>query len=232
MKIHISFAHNRFLKSQKECRDSALSVCGFDNSYSLGIKDIEESFLIKNEKIFSGDRGFGSWLWKSYFIKKYLEQINIGDTLVYTDSGMTFIKPIWDVHAKYIKTEDNGFMSTGECGVNSQFTKRDAFVLMDLDYNEYTNAGHKIASCIIVVKKENTLNFANEWLKYSENPNIITDLTNTQGKDNYADFIDHRHDQSIFSLLCKKYNVSHCEEGLCQFHQPNNYYLYHHRNNN
>ena len=101
-----------------------------------------------------------------------------------------------------------------------------------LDYNEYTNAGHKIASCIIVVKKENTLNFANEWLKYSENPNIITDLTNTQGKDNYADFIDHRHDQSIFSLLCKKYNVSHCEEGLCQFHQPNNYYILHHRNAN
>lgn len=232
MKIHISYAHGRFLESQKECSESALSVGGFDVSYSLGIKDIEDNFLTKNKKIFSCPRGAGYWLWKPYVIKKYLEQINIGDILVYTDSGMTFIKPIWDIHAKYIKTEDNGVMSTGHSGKNSQYTKRDTFILMNLDYEEYVNDRQKTASCNIIIKKENTLNFVNEWLNYSENPNIITDFPNTQGKDNYADFIDHRHDQSIFSLLCKKYNVSHCEEGLCQFHQPNNYYLYHHRNNN
>jgi hypothetical protein len=151
---------------------------------------------------------------------------------VYTDAGMKFVKPIWDVYKKYINLEDNGIISTGECGINSQFTKRDAFVLMDLDNEKYANAGHKTASCIIIEKKNNSLSFLDEWLTYAQNINIISDLPNTQNKENYSNYIDHRHDQSIFSLLCEKYKVSHCTEGLCQFHRPNDYYILHHRNIN
>lgn len=232
MKIHISFAHGRFLQSQQKCKESALTVGGFDVSDSLNINNIDKHFLQKNQNIFSYFRGAGYWLWKPYFIKKYLEKINIDDILVYTDAGMNFVKPIWDIHQKYLKQEDNGFMSTGECGINSQFTKRDAFVLMDLDDEKYTNAAHKTASCIIIKKKNNSLSFVDEWLTYAQNINIITDLPNTQGKENYSNYIDHRHDQSIFSLLCKKYNITHCEEGLCQFHRPNDYYILHHRNAN
>lgn len=232
MKIHISYANKRFLKSQQECKESALSVGGFDVSHDLKIDDIEDDFLIKNKMIFWHSRGAGYWLWKPYFIKKYVEKMNMGDTLVYTDSGIKFIKPIWEVYKKYLKNDDNGIMSTGDCGVNSQFTKRDAFILMNIDNEEYANAKLKTASCIIITKKENTLNFINEWLQYAQNPNIITDLPNSQGKDNYPNYIDHRHDQSIFSLLCKKYNVTHCSEGLCQFHRPNDYYILHHRNPN
>lgn len=232
MKTHISFAHNRFLQSQQQCKESALSVGGFDVSYALGIHDIDQTFLNKNKQILSAPRGAGYWLWKPYFIKKYIEQIDYGDILVYTDAGMTFIKPIWEVYKKYVNIEDNGIMSTGECGINSQFTKRDAFILMNLDTEKYTNAGHKTASCIIIRKKNNSVDFVNEWLDYSQNANIITDLSNTQGKQNYPNYIDHRHDQSIFSLLCEKYKVSHCIEGLCQFHRPNDCYILHHRNKN
>jgi hypothetical protein len=34
----------------------------------------------------------------------------------------------------------------------------------------------------------------------------LTDIENAYGSDNYPNFKDHRHDQSIFSLLSKKYD--------------------------
>ena len=43
---------------------------------------------------------------------------------------------------------------------------------------------------------------------YACDARIITDMPNVCGKQNYRGFIEHRHDQSIFSLLTKKYQVS------------------------
>lgn len=59
-----------------------------------------------------------------------------------------------------------------------RYNKRDAFVLMGCDLPEY-----------------------------AQNPRIITEQENTQGLPNYADFIVHRHDQDIWSLMVKKYHL-------------------------
>ena len=39
------------------------------------------------------------------------------------------------------------------------------------------------------------------------NKNILTDIPNACGLSNLPEFKDHRHDQSILSLLAKKHNV-------------------------
>jgi hypothetical protein len=40
-----------------------------------------------------------------------------------------------------------------------------------------------------------------EWLAYASDPRLITDTDNTLGKQNLPRFREHRHDQSIRSLL-------------------------------
>jgi len=60
---------------------------------------------------------------------------------------------------------------------------------------------------VIIRKTDNSSRFVSEWLRWSEDPRLLTDVPNTQGLPDYADFIDHRHDQSIFSLLTKKHGV-------------------------
>jgi hypothetical protein len=46
-----------------------------------------------------------------------------------------------------------------------------------------------------------------EWLTYCMDPRIITDQDNTCGQPNLPEFRDHRHDQSVISLLVAKYRI-------------------------
>ena len=51
------------------------------------------------------------------------------------------------------------------------------------------------------------MEFAEEYLCYCQDERIITDNPNTMGLPNYPEFIQNRHDQSVSSLLAKKYNI-------------------------
>ena len=48
---------------------------------------------------------------------------------------------------------------------------------------------------------------ASEWLRYAEDERLLTDISNSCGQDNLPEFQKYRHDQSIWSLLCKKHSV-------------------------
>jgi hypothetical protein len=50
--------------------------------------------------------------------------------------------------------------------------------------------------------------FVTEWLTYAQDSRAITDDANVLGLPNYPEFHDHRHDQSILSLLAKKWNLT------------------------
>jgi hypothetical protein len=208
MKTHITYAHGRFLQSKKLCSDTAISKGGADVSFPLGLEHIDPKFIEDNSYIFSHSKGAGYWLWKPYLILKYLKEMKSTDWLMYTDSGLYFQKSPWDYILRYeTDIEEKGIITFGECGTNANFCKRDAFVLMDLDTPHFTNSLQRTASIFVCKKTEFSINFVEEWLKYGCDPRIITDLPNSKGLPNYSDFIDHRWDQSIMSLLCKKYDT-------------------------
>jgi len=204
-KYHINYANGRYLKAQQYCSQSARQV-GFDEVISYSFNDIDSEFLEKNKHILSQSRGAGYWIWKPYFISKTLERMNEGDLLVYSDSGSIYqgsIQPLIDS----IKNDPHGVLSFELKGlIEKDYTKKDSFVLMGLDDPKYTDTSQREATYIWLIKNDFTVKLINEYLEYAENENIITDLPNVTG-DNYSTFKDHRHDQSIWSLLCKKYDV-------------------------
>ena len=57
-------------------------------------------------------------------------------------------------------------------------------------------------------KNTNNINLLNEWLRYCRDPRIITDDPNMCGRPNFIEFKDHRHDQSILTILSIKYNFT------------------------
>lgn len=204
-KYHINFAHNRYLKSQEYCSDSAKKV-GFDEVISYIDKDIDQEFKDKNSYIFSQTRGYSYWIWKPYFIKKTLDKINDGDLLVYSDSGSIYQSSVQPLIDSILK-DKYGVLSFELKGlIEKDYTKRDAFILMGLDEEKYTETSQREATYIWIIKNEFTTKLISEYLEYAQNENIITDLPNTMGE-NYSTFKDHRHDQSIWSLLCKKYSI-------------------------
>ncbi len=57
------------------------------------------------------------------------------------------------------------------------------------------------AGIILLRNTKNSRDFIEEWLKNCEDPELLTDIPSPE---EYPDFRDHRHDQSILSILYNK----------------------------
>ena len=90
--VAISYANEKFLKQLKINKLTAINIGKVDEYYSYNFDDIDLIFKKQNEDILSRKRGNGYWLWKPYFIlKTFKERLNIGDYLIYTDSGIFYL---------------------------------------------------------------------------------------------------------------------------------------------
>jgi len=79
-------------------------------------------------------------------------------------------------------------------------------VLMNCDNDEYINGLHLNGSYLVFKNNDFARNFVSEWLDFCQNEEILTDNPNKFG-DNYPGYYDHRHDQSILSLLAIKHKI-------------------------
>ena len=75
------------------------------------------------------------------------------------------------------------------------------------DSNEFTDTYQRLGGFSLWRKSPTTLNFASEWLRLACDPQLISDAPNRCGLPNYPEFVAHRHDQSIFSLLAKQHGL-------------------------
>jgi hypothetical protein len=206
MKLLVNFATPNFFKAQQFNRQTALQIGGFDQVFCANPHLIDAQFKQKYQSILNETRGAGYWLWKPYFILQKLRQLADGDLLIYTDSASHFIHsaaPLLELPQKF----DQDIIPFELELIESAWTKRDAFVYMDADHKEFENTRQFLASFMVIRKSAFSVQFIEQYLQYCTNPNILTDLENIFDLPNYADFESHRHDQSVFSLLSKKYGL-------------------------
>ena len=201
----ISYA-NELYKTQLEFnKKSALETAKVDEFYAYGPEDIDDEFKKKNEYILSQGRGNGYWLWKPYFLLKTLKtKLNNGDYLIYSDACILYIDKAQKI-VDFINSRNAEMYLHRLPHLEKHYTKRDAFILLGADLPFFSETGQFNAAFQIYKKSKFTEIFLEEYLYYAQDKRIITDDENTLGP-NYEGFIDHRHDQSILSLLTKKYS--------------------------
>lgn len=206
MIVAINYADWKYKKAQKFNSKTAVEKGKVDSVICYSPKDIDVAFRKKNENILSRKRGNGYWLWKPYFIKKTMDTLKENDYLVYLDSGAFYINDVGYLIRQM--ENDRQYMMAFELPFKERyFTKRDIFICLDCDEPKYVETNQRMATMIILKKTEKSVQFVCDWLKYGQLEDIITDAKNHMGKNNYVGFVDNRHDQSIFSLLSKKYRV-------------------------
>src|SRR6266511_770480 len=135
----VSYADDLFLFSQKRLIESALHH-GIDESHSWDRAALEQTTFYKLHKsTLDSPRGGGYWLWKPFIIKEELEDLKIGDILVYSDAGIEIIgalSPLLKLCLqKGILPFAGHYDDFGAPGPNicSKWTKRDCFVFMGSD---------------------------------------------------------------------------------------------------
>lgn len=204
--ILISFAagDQKWYRSQSNLVESSKNK-SIDGYISYNESNLEKSYKEKYKNILNrSHRGYGYWMWKSHILQTTFNNLNDDDIILYVDTGLSFLHKIDYLINECIKNDVVLFINGDH--LNKKWTKRDAYVIMDCDNETYYNAPQVDASIQLYKKSEYSKTFLDEFSLYSENVNVISDLPNIKG-DNLPEFVDHRHDQSILSILAKKYNI-------------------------
>lgn len=192
-KYFINFANNGFYESQNLALDKAKDFGFITTGYNMS--DIDTDFFEKNKKILSLNRGSGYWLWKPYLILKKIREINDGDYLIYMDSGAFLCKDPKDI----LESNYEGVLAFSTIHAQSTWCKKDLFEFIFEEKYDYSDRPQMLASYIFLRKTESSIKFIEDWLNISSNYHLITDEPSIS--ENYNDFREHRHDQSIYSLL-------------------------------
>jgi len=125
------------------------------------------------------------------------------DILVYADAGCSLNKNGNKRLLEYFNIVNNsclGILSFELDTIEKSYTKMDIF--NELNVYELMNTKQLNATAFIIKKCERTVNLVKEWYKLCSNYHLISDELSKIP--NAPEFKDHRHDQSIFSLLRKK----------------------------
>jgi hypothetical protein len=213
-KIHlVTFATESFLAQQIALEKSALGSGAVDSCDKWSMEALRrEPFFEKNRAILTAPRGAGYWLWKPYVIQRAL-LTKSADWILYYDAGRRHghrIRRKLDGLIDWCEQHRTGMLPgvyVPQWGPNSWWTKRDAFVLMNCDHIDYHGTPQVQATFSLWKNDSTSRDFVAEWLRYCEDSRILTDEPNVCGLPNLPGFIEHRHDQSILTLLCKKYSL-------------------------
>jgi hypothetical protein len=207
-KILVSFGDKRYKGSLDLLEKSSLDVGKVDEFrryYKEGLQ--YTNFWRKNSFILNRPRGAGYWIWKPYIILDAMKNAEYGDVIMYSDAAVEVIDnltTLFDLTPKY----NNGkiFFRLAGHHKNKTWTKRDCFVLMNADEKKYWDAYQTQAAFHLWIKTDENINILKEYLRYLKDPRIVTDDPNMLGRANFMEFRDHRHDQSVLSMMSIKYN--------------------------
>lgn len=212
--VAISYGDSKFARQLEFNGKSALEMAKVDEFYGYTPDDIDPEFKKKNEDILNRPRGNGYWLWKPYFLYRTLEEkLDYGDFLIYSDAGILYMDAAQKL-VDFLNKKNTDMYLHRLPHLERQYTKRTAFILLGVDDPFYAETGQFNAAFQIYRKTKFTEYFLKEYLYYAQDKRIITDDPNLPGIDDYPEFRSHRHDQSILSLLVKKY-------GLVNANKPN-----------
>lgn len=223
MKIFCTFADSGLNKTLGRINSQAQKMNCYDKIIINNEFDLNISFRdYFKEKLKPNIKGYGYWAWKPQVILQVLSNINDGDLMQYTDAGC-WLNPkgrerLLD-YFSIVEREVSGILAfeTKPRSNNEfekkfklpeyQWTKGDLLDYFKVRNNELITKRGQIGAGVIFIKKcKFSEDFIKQWLKVYYDDFSLADDSKSKSK-NLDGFIEHRHDQSIFSLLCKINNI-------------------------
>lgn len=213
-RLHLcSFGDSRYQASRERLQEQAEDFDLFDSIHLYNEYDLSESFRQKfQEQLHANVRGFGYWVWKPRIILDTLKKIDNGDVLLYVDMGCHLNsrgKERLLAYWKEVKQNESGFLvsklepARKEC----LWTKGDLLDYFHIRGKEEMYSPQYLAGVLFIRKEPKTISLIQSWLDmYYEDFHLIDDMSSLSS--NEDGFVEHRHDQSVLSLLLKRHGTS------------------------
>ena len=218
----ISFATLDLKRSIKRFSSQAINSEYYDqikiitpNKFSDNIKK-KINFFLNQKKT----RGYCYWYWKPLLVLETLEAANEDEIVHYLDIGFHIKKSSHNRFYEYldlINEPDRFILAFQYFPLNNKvypkidFPKREEYKFSKSDLLAFysrlndksiTHTPQFSAGNIFFKKNEQTKSFLLEWLDVFEKRFDLVDDTPSK-INNSNKFIENRHDQSVFSILCK-----------------------------
>lgn len=213
MNYLVFFGNDDFKYKSLLLKREAESCGWFDGIIAHTPESISEFLNQHQDFVRENKRGYGYWIWKPYIILDLLKRINDGDCVFYMDSGASIIshkKDKFDEYLKILNESERPIIAFGQQSpyMEKQFQKMTILKRFGLDHDEHFLNSGQIESGVFACKKTDfTVRFFEEWLSLmlENNYSLIDDRDSLEQLEG---FIENRHDQSVFSILCKHYQVN------------------------
>ncbi len=226
MKVFVTFASSSWHKARSRIVRQAQKLGVFDAVYGYDEADLVASFRERyRDKLVNGSRGFGYWCWKPQVILQALDEMSEGDILQYTDAGCHLNsagKARLDEYFEIAARTASGvlaFQATTPtyplpdlpCEpldlIENRWVKGDLLDHLGVRQDSSIVQTPTIGATVILIRNcDASRRLIQKWAAVvDEDFHLIDDTPSISP--NFPEFVEHRHDQSIFSLLCKMYGV-------------------------
>ena len=205
--VFLTFADKRYYKSLKRLK-TEIQKFPFDEYYFLDETNLPKGFL-QSLHYKKYRRGFGYWKWKSFIVKRQLEKLNDGDILFYSDAGIHWNANGMNRFMEYVHLLSEGdkgdILAFQEPFIEKDWTKGDVLAYLNCYDNVRVTSTWQLRSGTFAIKKSMvSMKIINRWDDISQNHfYLLTDKESIIP--NLYGFIEHRHDQSTWSVIVKQY---------------------------
>lgn len=203
-----------------------LTFCdGFNPKYSIAVKSLIQ--MVKDYQLFdrlfvehipslehyppfkkhmpfvnkNKHRGYGYWIWKPYAIRKTMEEsLEEGDILLYLDACTSLNlegKPRFLEYIEKVKQSPYGNLVLGSPHRVQKWCKMD--LIQAMNAHGLIEKEMLMAGIILLTKNAQTMDMLNKWCDWLGNYHLLDDSPSVSP--NHPEFYEHRHDQSVFTLL-------------------------------
>lgn len=212
-KYFLTYGDNSFYYSKIHLSYLAKLSGFFDHIISLGPDDLDIEFKKTFQSILTSKKGGGYWLWKHEIVKKLINEISNDDLVLYCDAGSSinnsdvakkrfkdYFEIIGDKNVDFLRFESEIQY------IENQYTTNELFSFFNISpFSKIGTSTQLQAGVMFFKKNNNNTSFLNEFRNIVDKDiNFITDFYSSTNQ--IPEFIECRHDQSIFSLLGKTYN--------------------------
>ena len=221
--VFLTYGDKNFKKSRERIINEAKQLdlftdCIMETENIFNEREFKKLLTNKRFKqVAHSKRGGGYWIWKPYILYKHLSNLNEGDILVYSDAGcqitddINTVNSFNDIFHKIQNTDTNMLLNElPNQRTERYWTKGDVLDYYNIyDNNDIINSAQLESGRVFLIKNDKTMEIISKWWDVAKNhPELFDDSKSVVP--NKGEFIEHRHDQSNISILCK---LNECCDG-------------------
>jgi len=211
----LTFADARLARSTRRLVGQAARMACFDSIVGADEHDLLPDFRQRFRHVLRPDvRGFGHWVWKPQILLQRLDGLADGDVLVWADAGCHLDESGRSRLLEYAGlARDDGIGLLGfelrsgtgptEWAAIRRWTKGDLLQRFGIGLEDPIARSPQVCGGVLLVRKgPASLRLLRTWLDVFHEDWALVDDSPSRTPD-HESFVEHRHDQSVLSLLVR-----------------------------